>query len=167
MGGANAPIPPRNGEGDRPAQPGGGGVVRRSPFGAPRKSVEIARRERRSGNLPEVILWRALRTRPDGLRFRKQHPLDHYSLDFACLAARLAIEVDGEIHSRGDHPLRDAHRDVIVAEHGFATLRIPAKDVLNDLDAVLTAIVTACRDRLPLHHRAAPGGPPPRSGEVF
>jgi very-short-patch-repair endonuclease len=127
--------------------------------------VEIARRERRSGNLPEVVLWRALRTRPEGLRFRKQHPLDHYSLDFACLAARLAIEVDGEIHSRSDQPSRDVRRDVIVAEHGFATLRIAAKDVLNDLDAVVTAIVTACLDRLPLHQPAA--GPPPRSGEVF
>jgi very-short-patch-repair endonuclease len=129
--------------------------------------VEIARRERRSSNLPEVVLWRVLRTRPGELRFRKQHPLGHYSLDFACLAARLAIEVDGEIHSRGDHPARDARRDAIVADHGFATLRISAKDVLNDLDAVITAIVSACRDRLPLHHRASPGGPPPRSGEVF
>lgn len=154
------PIPPRDGEGDRPAQPGGGGV-----FDTSRNTIDMARRERRSGNLPEVVLWRALRTCPGGFRFRRQHPIATYSLDFACLEARLAIEVDGEAHDRGDRPDRDAARDAHLATLGFQTLRIAARDILTDADTVVRAIVSACTVRQPLHQPAA--GPPPRSGEVF
>jgi len=139
--------------------------VRRSPFGASRRAIQLARRERRSGNLPEVILWRALRTHPGGFRFRRQHPLGEFSLDFACLETRLAIEVDGEIHGRGDRPDRDSRRDAIVDRLGFSTLRVSARDVLADCDSVVAGIVAACRARQPLHRPA--GGPPPRSGEVF
>ncbi|MCD2325425.1 endonuclease domain-containing protein [Sphingomonas sp. IC-56] len=116
--------------------------------------------------LPEVLLWQALRKRPGGFKFRRQHPQPPYRLDFACLEARLAIEVDGEHHARGDRPAADRVRNRVLAEYGFATLRIRAREVLSDLPAVITAIVAACRVRAPLHHRPAAGGPPPRSGEV-
>jgi len=139
--------PPRNGEGDRWPQAGGGGAR------PSRATIDRARKERRSGNLPEVILWRALRRRPGGFRFRRQHPVAVYNLDFACLAVRLAIEVDGEVHERGDRPARDARRDAYLAALGFATLRIAARDVLTDLDTAVTAIVEACRAR-PLHRPA-------------
>ncbi|WP_338057401.1 endonuclease domain-containing protein [Sphingomonas corticis] len=148
-------IPPRYGEGDQPQA--GGGV-----FATERRTIEQARRERRSGNLPEVILWRALRTRPAGLKFRRQHPIGPYCLDFACLSARLAIEVDGEVHGCGDHPRRDALRDADLLARGIRTLRIPAREVLADPDAVVRHIVAACGR--PLHQPAA--GPPPRAGEV-
>ncbi|WP_044335986.1 endonuclease domain-containing protein [Sphingomonas hengshuiensis] len=115
--------------------------------------------------LPEVLLWQALRKRPGAFKFRRQHPQLEYQLDFACLETRLAIEVDGEAHARGTQPQRDAVRDERLAALGFATLRIPAAEILRDLDAVITGIVTACRARSPLHHRPAAGGPPPRSGE--
>jgi very-short-patch-repair endonuclease len=118
-------------------------------------------------SLPEVLLWQELREQPGGFRFRRQNPQIGYRLDFACLEARLAIEVDGAAHDHGDRPERDAVRDQRLAEIGFATLRIPAREVLRDLDAVITGIVTACRERAPLHHRPSAGGPPPRSGEDF
>jgi very-short-patch-repair endonuclease len=118
-------------------------------------------------SLPEVLLWQALRKGPGGFKFRRQNPQLGYRLDFACLEARLAIEVDGEAHGRGNRPARDAVRDQRLAGIGFSTFRIPAAEILKDLDAVTTGIVTACRERGPLHHRAAPGGPPPRSGEDF
>ena len=156
----DALIPPRDGEGDRPAQPGGGGV-----FDTSRKTIVRARRERRSGNLPEVLLWRVLRARPGGFKFRRQHPIDRYILDFACLEARLAIEIDGEAHDRGDRPSRDQTRDARLSEFGFRTLRIPARDVLGDPDAVIRAVVSACSAGRPLHQPSA--GPPPRSGEVL
>jgi very-short-patch-repair endonuclease len=148
-------IPPRYGEGDHAKH--GGGV-----FATQRKTIEHARKERRSGNLPEVILWRALRTRPAGLKFRRQHPIGPYILDFVCLSMRLAIEVDGEAHARGDRPTRDRARDHDLAARGFRTLRISARDVLTDLDAVVRHVADACGQ--PLHQPAA--GPPPRSGEV-
>ncbi len=116
-------------------------------------------------SLPEVLLWQQLRQRPEDFRFRKQFPLEHYSLDFACLETRLAIEVDGEAHDRGDHPARDEKRDLRLQELGFVTMRIPAHEVLGNLEGVLTAIVERCRTLRPLHRPA--DGPPPRSGEDF
>jgi very-short-patch-repair endonuclease len=121
-----------------------------------------ARQLRRKMSLPEVILWRWLRQRPDGIKFRRQHPTGRYVLDFFCSDARLAIEVDGEAHSRGDRPRRDADRDRWLRSAGIETLRIPAVDLLDDSDAVLTWIIAEAKARLPLHHPAAPDGPPPR-----
>jgi very-short-patch-repair endonuclease len=83
-------------------------------------------------------------------------------LDFFCSDARLAIEVDGFAHSTGDRPERDAARDAWFARAGIVTLRIPAQAVLEDLNAVVLHVVTEARARIPLHHPAAPGGPPPR-----
>jgi very-short-patch-repair endonuclease len=119
-----------------------------------------ARQLRRKMSLPEVILWHWLRHRPDGIKFRRQHPSGPYVLDFFCSDARLAIEVDGEAHSRGNRPQRDAARDRWLRSAGIDTLRIPAVDLLNDADAVLTWIVAEAKARLPLHHPS--GGPPPR-----
>ncbi len=76
--GEHVQIPPRNGEGDRPK--GGGGVLSASDA-----AFKVAKRERRSGNLPEVLIWRELRKRPGGFKFRRQHPLSELVLDFACL----------------------------------------------------------------------------------
>jgi len=92
--------------------------------------------------LPEVLLWGALRARPGGFKFRRQHPLDRYSLDFACVATRLGIEVDGEIHAHTTE--HDAVRDARIAELEFRTLRVPARDVLSNLEGVVQMIVAAC-----------------------
>ncbi len=136
---------------------------------AGRGSVGNARRLRREMSLPEVLLWRELRKRPAGLKFRRQHPAGRWVLDFYCADARPAIEIDGEAHSRGDRPERDAARDAVLAREGVFTLRLAARDVLNDFDAVFRMILASAQDRLPLHHPAAPGGPPPRDklGEDF
>jgi very-short-patch-repair endonuclease len=114
---------------------------------------------------PEVMLWQALRQRPGGFKFRRQCPQAGYSLDFACLEARLAIEVDGDVHDFEEQAARDEQRDRILAEAGFATLRIAAAEVFRNMDGVIMGIIEACRARGPLHQPAAPVGPPPRSGE--
>ncbi|HEY5818673.1 MAG TPA: DUF559 domain-containing protein [Mesorhizobium sp.] len=58
-------------------------------------------------SLPEVMLWDCLRAgRLEGLRFRRQHPIGPYVLDFFCAKGRLAVEVDGRHH---DHPGEIAH----------------------------------------------------------
>ena len=156
------PTPPRNGEGDRPAQPGGGGVL-----DAEHSAFKRAKRERRSYNLLEVLIWRELRKRPGGHKFRRHHPLSRLELDFVCLERRLVIEIDGHVHGMGGEPERDQRRDAYLRSRGFLVLRIPAKDVLRDLFAAVEAIVASCDARKPLHHAAARRGPPPRSGEVL
>ncbi|WP_457311679.1 endonuclease domain-containing protein [Sphingomonas sp. UYAg733] len=114
-------------------------------------------------SFPEVLLWRELRKKPNGLRFRRQHPADPYTLDFYCAAARLAIEVDGEAHSRGDRPQRDEVRDRWLADRDIRVLRIRAEDVLKNLDGVLQHILAAvgARGEAPSTTRQAARGPLP------
>lgn len=125
------------------------------------KSVGNARRLRRVMTLPEVLLWQVLRGRPHGLKFRRQHPTGRYILDFFCNDARLAIEIDGQAHDRGNRPVHDMARDEWLRENSIEVLRLPAIDALNDIDAVARLIVATALSRLPLHHPATPGGPPP------
>ncbi len=126
------------------------------------RAVKSARRLRREMTLPEVILWQAIRKQPSGVKFRRQHPSGAYILDFFCSDARLAIEVDGEAHSRGNQPKRDEVRDAWLLAAGIRTLRIPAVEILKDADAVVRWIFAEAAPRLPLHHPAVPDGPPPR-----
>ena len=129
----------------------------------PGKTVRKARQLRRTLSLPEVALWAQLRTRPHGFKFRRQHPAGPCVLDFYCAEARLCVEVDGEAHNFEARAVADARRDALLTEHGIETLRIGARDVLTDLNAVMTHIFNTAASRSPLHHPAAPGGPPPRA----
>ena len=119
------------------------------------RAVGRARKLRREMSLPETLLWRELRKRQVGFKFRKQHPAGPFSLDFACLEAKLAIEVDGEAHDRGTNPARDEGRDEWLANQGYRTLRIPAREVLADVGAVVAHILNHCH---PI---------PPRYGEEW
>jgi very-short-patch-repair endonuclease len=121
------------------------------------KAFKNARRLRRDLSLPEKLLW--VRLRGADVRFRRQHPIGPYVLDFYCPAAKLAIEVDGAAHDFGDRPQRDEARTRWLQREGIEVLRIPAKDVLADPDAVADALLRLCAK--PLHHSAAPSGPPP------
>jgi len=129
----------------------------------PGRTVRRARQLRRVLSLPEIALWAQLRRRPNGLKFRRQHPAGPYVLDFYCAQVRLCVEVDGGAHDFEDRAARDALRDGLLREHGIDTLRISARDVLGDLDAVMNHILQMAAAHLPLHHPARPGGPPPRA----
>jgi very-short-patch-repair endonuclease len=115
---------------------------------APRKrmtrrnsAVIRARMLRREPSPPEYRLWQALRIRPAGLKFRRQHPFERCTVDFFCPAARLVVEVDGDSHSMGDNPERDARRDAWLRAQGLEVLRFDARDVMIDVDSVVRAIV--------------------------
>ena len=111
------------------------------------RSYRRAKRLRREMSLPEVLLWQQLRGR-DGEKWRKQHPAGPYVLDFYCDAARLCVEVDGEAHGCGTAPATDARRDAWLAAQGVATLRVPAAEVLHNLEGVLVGIGEAVAERL-------------------
>ena len=138
----------------------------------PAGTLERARKLRQDMTLPEVVLWRELRKRPGGFKFRRQHPAGDYVLDFFCASARLAIEVDGWGHANARSAQADATRSHFLRSQGVATLRVPAKAVLEDLEAAVARIAEVCEQRVarlsdsprvPLHH--ASHGPPPRAGE--
>jgi very-short-patch-repair endonuclease len=122
--------------------------------------------------LPEGLLWRELRKRPGQFKFRRQHPAGIYVLDFYCAKARLAIEVDGRAHDGARAATADANRSHFLRSQGVATTRIPATDIIEDVEAVISRLVEICQGRVaqlsrlrpvPLHHPA--DGPPPRAGE--
>jgi very-short-patch-repair endonuclease len=123
------------------------------------RAYKNARKFRRELSLPEKLLW--VRLRGADLRFRRQHPVGPYVLDFYCPTAKLAIEVDGAAHDFGDRPNRDEARTKWLKGEGIEVLRIPAKDVLADPDAVADALPRLCAE--PLHHSASPSGLPPHA----
>ncbi|MCR9179371.1 MAG: endonuclease domain-containing protein [Erythrobacteraceae bacterium] len=132
-------------------------------------TVKLARKLRAEMTPPEIALWQALRTRPGGHKFRRQHPAGIYVLDFFCTKARLAIEIDGKAHDSAGVIAKDAARSQFLHQQGIATTRIPAKLVLEDIEAVVQRLVQICDERMermtcsPLHHAAH--GPPPLAGE--
>jgi very-short-patch-repair endonuclease len=96
-------------------------------------------------SLPEVLLWVQLRRGQAGARFRRQHPLGPFVLDFYCSEAKLAVEVDGIGHSMGDRPQRDARRDGWLKGRGIRVARFPATEVLDNLDGVVRTIADMVR----------------------
>ena len=96
-------------------------------------------------SLPEAYLWQALRGRPDGLKFRRQHPFERYTADFYCAAAKIVVEIDGLSHGMGDNPQRDHRRDAWLRQQGLQVLRFNADDVIKDVESVITAILLAAR----------------------
>lgn len=104
--------------------------------------VHAARDLRRGMTPAEEKLWQALRGRRlNGLKFRRQHPLDRFIIDFYCVERHLAVEVDGGIHAAVGQVARDDERTVWLNAHGIRVLRVTNEEVENDLDGVLRRIV--------------------------
>ncbi|WOE76285.1 endonuclease domain-containing protein [Alterisphingorhabdus coralli] len=112
-------------------------------------------------SLPETILWRELRKRPGGFKYRRQHPAGQYVLDFYCAAAKLAIEIDGQAHNSERAAQTDARRSEFLRSQHVAVLRVPAKAVLENLEGAVMRIVEVCKDRVERLSKLNP----PRNGE--
>jgi very-short-patch-repair endonuclease len=114
---------------------------------APRERAR-ARHLRSAPTWTEAKLWERLRKLD--IRIRRQAPIGPYVADFACLRARLVIEVDGGVHNRTDVALRDLRRDEWLANEGYRVLRIDSRRIPHDLDAVVAEITQAIRLKAPL-----------------
>jgi len=90
------------------------------------------------------------RLRKLDIRIRRQAPIGPYVADFACLRARLVIEVDGGVHNLTDVALRDLKRDAWLAIEGYRVLRIDSRRIPGDLDVVVADITNAIRLKAPL-----------------
>jgi very-short-patch-repair endonuclease len=92
------------------------------------RRTRIARHLRSTETSAEELLWRELRNRRlDGWKFRRQVPIAGHVADFACIAARLTIELDGEQHF--DQPDQDAERTAKIAAAGYFEIRFTNEDV--------------------------------------
>ena len=118
---------------------------------------DFARRLRRDMTDAERLLWRHLRQRQlDGHRFRRQHPIGRFVVDFVCLEQHLVIEVDGGQHADSTF---DDRRSRFLAQEGFCVVNFWNHDVLCNIEGVVASILQSL----------ASAGPhpnlPPHAGE--
>jgi very-short-patch-repair endonuclease len=107
--------------------------------GTTREIEESARRLRQQLTPAEELLWQSLRGRKIGqLKFRCQHPVGRFIVDFYCPSAKLVIEVDGGIHSQQQS--YDQARTEELQTFGYHVLRFTNEEVINDLSNVLLQI---------------------------
>jgi adenine-specific DNA-methyltransferase len=122
-----------------------------SSFSRPRERARVRARELRSASTDaERLLWSRLRDRRlRGHKFLRQHPVDRFFADFACLEAKLIVELDGGQHY--DDPARaaDDRRTLALVAQGFQVLRFSNRDVLTGCEAVLGRILEALAARDP------------------
>ena len=105
----------------------------------PQALLERARELRKQQTPTEEILWECLRDRRFlNVKFRRQHNIGQFIADFYCHAAKLVIELDGEIH--GSQQVEDANRDEWMESHGLRVLRFGNNEVLDDLERVFGVI---------------------------
>jgi very-short-patch-repair endonuclease len=110
--------------------------------------VSRARYLRKHPTKWERVLWRRLRNRNfAAYKFRRQHPIESYILDFYCPAAKLAIELDGGGHNYQNGVIRDRAREEFLARQEIEVLRFWNHQVRQELDSVLTAIWLALERR--------------------
>lgn len=104
------------------------------------RNVARAHSLRSQMSLPEVLLWQALRSQGE-VKFRRQHPVGPYVLDFYCAKSKLCVEIDGIGHDMGDRPARDVRRDSWLRDRGIEVIRIPATEVLADPQSVAEGMI--------------------------
>ena len=108
--------------------------------------LEASRRLRKELTPAEARLWAALRQGGiPGMRFRRQHALGRFVLDFYCPKQRLAIEVDGAVHDDQQQAEYDAARTTALEQRGIRVLRFRNDEVMGDLTSVLTCIAAAAK----------------------
>ncbi len=108
--------------------------------------VEFARDQRKRANEFAAIFWQMVRDRRIlGEKFRREHPLGIYTLDFVCLDLRLAIEIDGKGHLTEDGRSHDERRDAFLRSEGFEVLRIPGYRLTQDSISVRNEVESIVR----------------------
>jgi very-short-patch-repair endonuclease len=124
------------------------------PTPVPPALLQAARNMRQHMTDAEQRLWHCLRGKQlDGCRFRKQHPIAHFVLDFYCPTAKLAIEIDGGQHNTAPGRASDEERTRCLNARGIHVLRFWNHEVLQDLPGVLERIWEALH--LPPPHLGA------------
>jgi very-short-patch-repair endonuclease len=127
------------------------------PHRSPPVIRERARELRQSLTNAERRLWTRLRNRQlGGHKFRRQHPIDRFIVDFYCAAQQLVVEIDGDSHAEQiDY---DRARTMRLNEQGCRVLRFTNEQVYKHLDAVLEEILFACEESSPSPRPSPPRG---------
>ena len=108
--------------------------------GALKPLFQWARELRNNCTVAESILWGYLKTKPYGLKFRRQHPYFNYILDFYCHALKLVIEVDGSVHDKEEVKFYDKERQALLENDGLTVIRFTNDMVEKDFEMVKSTI---------------------------
>ena len=108
-----------------------------------RKYLENRKRLRNNMTEAEVILWSQLKNRQLGTKFRRQHGIGYYILDFYCSEYKLAIEIDGGIHQTPEQASIDIGRQKTLEVTGLKFLRFTNTQIKTELKNVLAVIKQA------------------------
>ena len=114
--------------------------------GAIGKLYQYGRELRQSSTKAEKILWDHLRNRKlDGLKFRRQHPIDKYIADFYCHEKKLVVELDGAVHDEKMNVHYDEVRTYELAGSGIRVIRSWNSEIEKNIEFVLEEIRKATR----------------------
>lgn len=120
-------------------------------YGAGRNTFQKAHFLRSKMTDAEMVLWSRLKNRNIfKVRFRRQHPVDIFVLDFYCHEIKLAIEVDGRIHLKREIQEYDEGRSHDIEKFGIKMLRFTNEQILNNLNEVQTTILNTINNLSPL-----------------
>lgn len=113
--------------------------------------VERARKLRANQTPAEEIFWQIVRNRKlGGMKFRRQHQINRYIVDFYCVELGLIIELDGDIHDTREQLTKDSKRDKYLTSIGNTIIRIPNQRIFDDIQAVLEELMDwALKNTLP------------------
>ena len=101
---------------------------------------EFAKKNRRNPTIAESFLWKQLKGKALGVKFRRQHVIYDYIADFVCLEKNLIIEVDGGNHFVDAQMEKDKIRTVLIGQMGFSILRFTNEEILNEIEKVIARI---------------------------
>jgi very-short-patch-repair endonuclease len=119
-------------------------------------NVAVARALRRRMTASEIVVWRWLRGRRfSGWKFRRQHPIGPFVVDFFCDALKVAVEIDGASHSTDAAAFHDSRRTAYLQRIGIYVLRLQARDVMRHRDLVLETLRVELEQRAALTRRFA------------
>ena len=104
------------------------------------KLKERRRELRKRSTKSEEILWKKIRNNQLGSKFKRQHSIGGYILDFYCSELKLIIEIDGSSHGKSDSKEYDKTRDAYFTELGYKTIRFSNTEIENQLEQVLEKI---------------------------
>ncbi len=96
---------------------------------------ELQQKNKKKSTQAETILWECLRTKKLGYKFRRQHIIDEFIVDFICLEKRLVIEVDGGYHDNPEQKEADKLRTDILNELRFRVIRFTNEEIIGNIDA--------------------------------
>jgi len=109
---------------------------------------QFARELRQPQTPAEATLWQHLRNRNLKYKFRRQHPIDFFIIDFYCAEAKLLIEIDGSSHLEKEQQEYDQARTEYLEAHGYKVIRFTNDDVRYNIHAVVTVIMEKVESRI-------------------